>query len=53
MPTRTSVDATGAVEGGRRALHPPAFVERERAFRNYQRAIEWEKRHIARLLRVS
>mgnify|MGYP000873801834 CR=1 FL=1 len=41
------------VEGGRRALHPPAFVERERAFRNYQRAIEWEKRHIARLLRVS
>jgi hypothetical protein len=34
-------------------LHPPEFLEREQEFRKYERAIEWEKRHIARLLRAS
>jgi hypothetical protein len=37
----------------RRVLHPPEFVERERGFRRYERALEWEKRHIGRLLRAS
>lgn len=37
---------------GRRTLHPPEFLERERQFRNYERAIDWERRHISRLLRV-
>ncbi|MBX3263752.1 MAG: hypothetical protein KIS78_19855 [Labilithrix sp.] len=35
----------------RRVLHPPEFLERERHFRNFERALEWERRHIARLLR--
>lgn len=38
---------------GRRVLHPPEFLEREAGFRNYDRAIDWEKRHLARLLRSS
>lgn len=37
----------------RRTLHPPEFLERERQFRNYERALDWERRHISRLLRVS
>ena len=37
----------------RRTLHPPEFLERERAFRNYDRALDWERRHIRRLLRTS
>lgn len=37
----------------RRTLHPPEFIERERAFRNFERALEWERRHISRLLRTS
>ena len=37
----------------RRVLHPPEFLEREREFRNYDRALAWEKRHIGRLLRAS
>lgn len=37
----------------RRVLHPPEFMERERLFRKYDRALEWERRHIARLLRAS
>jgi hypothetical protein len=37
----------------RRILHPPEFVEREREFRNFERALEWERRHIGRLLRAS
>jgi hypothetical protein len=37
--------------GGRRMLHPPSFLERERMFRDYERAIAWEKAHIGRLLR--
>ena len=36
----------------RRVLHPPELLERERLFRNYERAMDWERRHIARLLRV-
>jgi hypothetical protein len=39
------------VEGGRRVLHPRAFVERESLFRDYERALAWEKAHIHRLLR--
>ncbi|MBX3234136.1 MAG: hypothetical protein KIT84_06245 [Labilithrix sp.] len=35
----------------RRTLHPPEFLERERQFRNFDRALEWERRHISRLLR--
>jgi hypothetical protein len=37
----------------RRVLHPPEFLERERQFRKYDRALDWERRHIARLLRAS
>ena len=37
----------------RRVLHPPEFLERERDFRKYDRALEWERRHITRLLRAS
>jgi hypothetical protein len=36
---------------GRRSLHPPEFLAREREFRYYERAIGWEKGHISRLLR--
>jgi hypothetical protein len=37
----------------RRVLHPPEFLEREREFRKFDRALEWERRHIGRLLRAS
>jgi hypothetical protein len=37
---------------GRRLLHPPEFLAREREFRHYERALAWERRHIARLLRT-
>ena len=37
---------------GRVNLHPPEFKEREREFRHFQRALDWEKRHIGRLLRA-
>jgi hypothetical protein len=36
---------------GRVNLHPPEFKERERDFRHFERSIDWEKRHVARLLR--
>jgi hypothetical protein len=36
---------------GRVNMHPPEFKEREREFRYFQRALDWEKRHVARLLR--
>jgi len=36
----------------RRCVHPPEFREREREFVNFTRAMEWEKRHIGRLLRT-
>jgi len=41
-----------AREGNRRLLHPPEFLEQERLFRPFDRAVEWEKRNIARLLRL-
>lgn len=44
-------DAKGQL--ARRVLHPPEFLERERHFRNYDRALDWERRHIGRLLRAS
>jgi hypothetical protein len=37
--------------GGRRMLHPPIFKARERLFRDFDRALAWEKAHIGRLLR--
>jgi hypothetical protein len=37
---------------GRRALHPPEFREREKEFRHYERAMAWERSHLARLLRA-
>ena len=36
---------------GRVNLHPPEFKEREKDFRHFERALEWEKRHVGRLLR--
>lgn len=38
-------------EAGRIALHPPHFRQRERQFHAFDRAIQWERDHIARLLR--
>ena len=38
--------------GNRRMLNPPVFRERERMFRDCERALAWEKAHISRLLRV-
>lgn len=37
---------------GRVNMHPPEFKEREREFRYFQRALEWERRHLGRLLRT-
>lgn len=37
---------------GRRDLHPLEFRTREQEYRRYQRSLEWEKNHIARLLRA-
>jgi hypothetical protein len=37
---------------GRVNFHPPEFRERERDFRHYERSMEWEKRHVGRLLRA-
>jgi hypothetical protein len=37
--------------GGRRMIHPPVFLARERLFRDFDRALAWEKAHIGRLLR--
>jgi hypothetical protein len=36
---------------GRVNLHPPEFKEREKQFRHFDRALQWERRHVARLLR--
>jgi hypothetical protein len=36
---------------GRVNLHPPEFKEREKQFRHFERAMQWEKRHVVRLLR--
>jgi hypothetical protein len=35
---------------GRVNLHPPEFKEREKQFRYFERALEWERRHVGRLL---
>jgi hypothetical protein len=35
---------------GRVNLHPPEFKERERQFRHFERSLDWERRHIGRLL---
>jgi hypothetical protein len=40
------------VLGGRRVLHPPEFAQREREFRQYERASAWEAKNIGRLLRA-
>src|SRR5580704_6326680 len=37
---------------GRVNLHPPEFKEREKQFRYFERALEWERRRVARLLRA-
>lgn len=37
--------------GGRKAYHGPQFRKRERAYPDYQRAVEWERVHLDRLLR--
>jgi hypothetical protein len=37
---------------GRVNLHPPEFKEREHEFRHFERALQWEKRRVARLLRA-
>jgi hypothetical protein len=36
---------------GRVNLHPPEFKEREKQFRYFERALEWERRRVVRLLR--
>ncbi len=51
IPARNARDGEGALLD-RRILHPPEFRERERRFRNYERAILWERRFLARLLRA-
>jgi hypothetical protein len=37
---------------GRRAIHPPEFLEQERRFRHFERATAWEKKNLSRLLRA-
>jgi len=49
----TSNMASAHGPAARRVLHPPEFLEREREFRKYERALDWERRHIGRLLRAS
>lgn len=39
------------LDGGRALLHTSEFLQREREFRHYERAIAWERKHIHRLLR--
>ena len=39
------------IRDGRRELHTPEFRESEQRFRQYARAIEWERQHVGRLLR--
>ncbi len=40
------------VVGGRTLLHTAEFQEREQHFAYYQRALDWEQKHIHRLLRT-
>jgi hypothetical protein len=51
IPARNARDGNGELLG-RRILHPAEFRERERRFRNYERAITWERRFLGRLLRA-
>jgi len=44
--------STMTVLGSRRCVHPPEFRERERRFSKFTRSLDWEKRHIGRLLRT-
>jgi hypothetical protein len=37
---------------GRVLLHPAEFREREKQFLHYERAVRWEKAHLARILRT-
>ncbi len=39
------------VVDGRRAVHTPEFLESEKRFRHYAKAIAWEQAHLGRLLR--
>ena len=39
-------------ESGRALLHSAEFLRRERQFRHYERAMEWEQKHIHRLLKT-
>jgi hypothetical protein len=39
------------IRDGRRELHTPEFRESEMRFRQYARAIDWERQHVSRLLR--
>ena len=45
--------ASAKGQPSRRVLHPPEFLAREQLFRKYERALDWECRHITRLLRSS
>ncbi|MDB4933704.1 MAG: hypothetical protein JWP87_676 [Labilithrix sp.] len=45
--------ASAKGQAARRVLHPPEFLAREQQFRKYDRALDWERRHITRLLRSS
>jgi hypothetical protein len=36
---------------GRVNLHPPEFKAREKEFRDFERSLAWERKHVARLLR--
>ncbi len=37
-------------EDGRRRVHGPQFRARERAYRDFERALEWEKQHVNALI---
>jgi hypothetical protein len=40
-----------SIEGGRSVVHSPEFLRREREYHNYERALQWERAHLSRLLR--
>lgn len=42
----------GEPSGHRVMIHPPEFLRREKEFRHYERAIEWERKHLVRLLKA-
>lgn len=52
-PSRSASASRQTGQSARRVLHPPELLERERLFRKYERALDWERRHIGRLLRSS